>query len=74
MKLGCRRMIWSGMRVATVCLLGVVWASGQTAPAAKATSTAAKTQAAAARTVPAGHVEQTAEQVFKRVACCRFCR
>ena len=67
MKLGWRRMIGSVVAVAMACLLGVAWASGQTAPAANAAKTAPKPRTATARTVPAGHGEQTAEQVFKKI-------
>ena len=67
MKLGWRLMIGSVVAVAMACLLGVAWASGQTAPPANAAKTASKPRTATARTVPAVHGEQTAEQVFKKI-------
>jgi hypothetical protein len=67
MKLGCRRTIWNGLAMAMLCLLGVVWARGQSSPAAGPATAAAKRQTAGARTAQAGHGAQTAEQVFKKV-------
>jgi len=60
MNLGWRRIIWGAAGVAMLCLLGVVGASGQTAPAKKP-------QTAAAKTATAGPGVQTAEQVFKSI-------
>ncbi len=72
MKVGFRRVTWNGVGAVMICLLGVVLANAQTAPADKATRTAAKTETATARTTatrrgPVVHDEQTAEQVFKKV-------
>jgi photosynthetic reaction center cytochrome c subunit len=67
MELRGRRILWGGVKVAMVCLLGIVWASGQTAPVAKPTTTAARAHTTAARTGSAAHGEQTAEQVFRKV-------
>jgi len=69
MKVGSRRITLRAAGVTIVCLLGVVWASGQTAAPAKTASSqtapAKKPQTAAPKAVPAG--VQMSEQAFKSI-------